>query len=69
MDEEKLNLSVRKFLKNVGISSQRLIEDKVREMIKSGSLQNSKSITIEANILSDDLKIDEKISGQIEIEI
>jgi hypothetical protein len=69
MDEEKLNLSVRKFLKNVGISSQRLIEDKVREMIKSGSIQNSKSITIEAKILSDDLKIDEKISGQIEIEI
>tara|TARA_B100000900_G_C20444289_1_gene660364 strand:+ start:172 stop:381 length:210 start_codon:yes stop_codon:yes gene_type:complete len=69
MDEEKLNLSVRKFLKNVGISSQRLIEDKVREMIKSGSLQDSKSIKIEANILSDDLKIDEKISGQIEIEI
>ena len=69
MDEEKLNLSVRKFLKNVGINSQRLIEDKVREMIKSGSLQNSKSIKIEAKILSDDLKIDEKISGQIEIKI
>ena len=35
MNEEKLNLSVRKFLKNVGITSQRKIEDKVREKNKS----------------------------------
>ena len=34
MNEEKLNLSVRKFLKNVGITSQRKIEDKVREKNK-----------------------------------
>ena len=31
MNEEKLNISVRKFLKNVGITSQRKIEEKVRE--------------------------------------
>ena len=31
--KKKLNLSVRKFLKNVGITSQRKIEEKVREKI------------------------------------
>ena len=42
MNEEKLNLSVRKFLKNVGITSQRKIEEKVREKIKSSNISNSK---------------------------
>ena len=37
MDEEKLNISTRKFLKKVGISSQRNIEEKVREKLKSGN--------------------------------
>jgi len=30
MNEEKLNISIRKFLKNVGITSQRKIEEKIR---------------------------------------
>ena len=32
MDDEKINISVRKFLKNVGITSQRKIEEKICEM-------------------------------------
>ena len=31
MNEEKLNISIRKFLKNVGITSQRKIEEKIRD--------------------------------------
>ena len=42
MNEEKLNISVRKFLKNVGITSQRKIEEKVREQDGLGSLKQSK---------------------------
>ena len=34
MDEEKLNISIRKFLKNVGITSQRNIENKRINKIK-----------------------------------
>ena len=34
MNEDKLNISVRKFLKNVGITSQRSIENAVRESVK-----------------------------------
>ena len=43
MNEEKLNMSLRKFLKNVGINSQRLIEDKVREAVKSGQINDSQN--------------------------
>ena len=54
MDEEKLNISIRKFLKNVGINSQRNIEQKVREKIKSGDIQN---IKIPAGISHQDIQL------------
>ena len=43
MNEEKLNISLRKFLKNVGITSQRKIEDKVRECVESSKISSSKN--------------------------
>ena len=69
MNEEKLNLSVRKFLKNVGITSQRKIEEKGREKIKSSNISNSKKIIISAQLFSEELNLNEKIEGEIEIEI
>lgn len=42
MDEEVLNLSVRKFLKQVGVTSQREIEKVIREAVHNGDIdQNS----------------------------
>jgi len=42
MDEEVLNLSVRKFLKQVGVTSQREIEKVIREAVLNGDIdQNS----------------------------
>ncbi len=67
MDEEKLNISIRKFLKNVGITSQRNIEQKVREKIESGDIQNIKKIKIKANISSENLDLNEDIEGEIEL--
>ena len=69
MNEEKLNLSVRKFLKNVGITSQRKIEDKVRENVETSKITTSKKIKISAQLFSEDLNLDEKIEGEIEVDI
>lgn len=38
LDEERLNLAIRKFLKVVGITSQREIEKAVREAVAAGTL-------------------------------
>ena len=65
MNEEKLNISIRKFLKNVGITSQRKIEEKIRE----SNPNSSKKIKIGVNLVSDELNLDEKIEGEIDIEI
>ena len=69
MNEEKLNISVRKFLKNVGITSQRKIEEKVREQDGLGKLKQSKKIKISAKVYSKELDLDEEVNGEIEIEI
>ena len=65
MNEEKLNISIRKFLKNVGITSQRKIEEKIRE----SNPNSSKKIKISVNLVSDELDLNEKIEGKIDIEI
>ena len=61
MNEDKLNLSLRKFLKNVGITSQRKIEEKVRDAISSSKISSSKKIIISAKLLSEDIDLNEKI--------
>ena len=65
MNEEKLNISIRKFLKNVGITSQRKIEEKIRE----NSPNFSKKIKISVNLVSEELDLNKKIDGEIDIEI
>jgi hypothetical protein len=69
MNEDKLNLSLRKFLKNVGITSQRKIEEKVRDAISSSKISSSKKIIISAKLLSEDIDLNESIEGEIDIEI
>ena len=68
MDEDKLNLSVRKFLKQVGITSQRIIETNIRDAIATNKISLPNEINISANIKIEKLNIDEKIKGKIEIE-
>ena len=66
MDEEKINISVRKFLKNVGITSQRKIEEKIRDKFNSGEIKDINKIKIKATIISDTLELNESIDGEIE---
>jgi hypothetical protein len=48
MDEDKFNMSMRKFLKQVGVTSQQAIERLVREKgLQSGRLKARAVITIE----------------------
>ena len=41
----------------------------MRENVKSGKINNSKTIIVEAKISSKDLELSETIKGEIEIEI
>lgn len=43
-DEEKFNMEVRKFLKKVGVTSQREIENAVRAALQSGKLKGNEQL-------------------------
>jgi len=45
MDEDTFNLSIRKFLKTVGVSSQRDIEQAVAKAIAAGTITGSETLT------------------------
>ena len=44
MNEDQFNLSVRKFLKEVGVTSQRVIENAVLDAVKSGRLAGNEML-------------------------
>ena len=46
MDEDNLNIEIRRFLKKVGITSQREIEKYIRKKFAEGSLKAGQTIEI-----------------------
>lgn len=65
MDEEALNMSIRKFLKKVGITSQREIERALGQAADAGSLDGkpvSVRMTLECELLDTPLSIDGEIN-------
>jgi hypothetical protein len=68
MNEDALNGSVRKFLKKVGITSQREIEQAVRAAVGSGRLKGNEALpaAVKLTVGGIDLAVD--IEGAIELE-
>ncbi|WP_304525832.1 DUF6494 family protein [Halomonas sp. I5-271120] len=68
MNEETFNLSVRKFLKQVGINSQREIEQAVDQAIAEGRIQGNESFAVKATLEIAGLKLKVDVDGQITLE-
>jgi hypothetical protein len=65
MDEEAFNLSVRRFLKKLGVTSQREIELAVREEIEGGRLKGDETLGARAVVTVDGLEREIVITGDI----
>jgi len=65
MDNETLNLSIRKFLKVVGVSSQREIEQAVAKAVAAGTATGSLAATMTLEIPKLGLKV--KFDGDIQL--
>lgn len=68
MDEDELNLSIRKFLKKVGITSQREIEKAVRSGLDSGAISDQDSVKVSVTLHIDQQKPDLVIDGEIKLQ-
>jgi hypothetical protein len=68
VDEEALNLSVRKFLKKLGITAQREIELGVRERLDTGGLEGNERMPARATVVVDGLEREIVVEGEIRLE-
>ena len=65
MDEEAFNLSVRRFLKKLGVTSQREIELAVREQLDAGSLSGDETLHARAVVTVDGMEHEIVVEGDI----
>jgi mRNA-degrading endonuclease RelE of RelBE toxin-antitoxin system len=65
MDEEAFNMSLRKFLKKLGVTAQREIETAVREQLDAGALQGDETLQAEATVTVRGLSGDIVVTGTI----
>ncbi len=68
MNEEALNTSLRKFLKTVGVTSQREIEKAIRAGIADGRLKGNEALTARVVLTIDKAGLSHTIDGTIELE-
>ena len=67
MDEEALNLSIRKFLKSVGVSSQREIEHAVDSALRSKAVSGSEAFPARMTLEVDGLNLRVVFEGSIDL--
>ena len=68
MNEEAFNLSIRKFLKMVGVNSQRDIEQAVAKAISDGDIAVTESFPAKVTLEITKLKLNVKFDGEIKLQ-
>ncbi len=67
MDEDIFNMDLRKFLKTVGVTSQREIETAVREAVASGKLAAGEPLAARVVLTVEKLGLHHEIAGTIKL--
>ncbi|HXV12436.1 MAG TPA: DUF6494 family protein [Burkholderiales bacterium] len=68
MNDEALNMSIRKFLKTVGVNSQLAIEKAVTKAVADGRLKGNEAFPATMTLSVGKLSIDIKFDGEIRLE-
>jgi hypothetical protein len=68
MNEDAFNVSVRKFLKKVGITSQREIEQAVRQAVSTGRLKGNEALPAKMVLTVEGVGLAVEIEGAVELE-
>ncbi|SDL19846.1 hypothetical protein SAMN05661010_01037 [Modicisalibacter muralis] len=68
MNEEAFNLSIRKFLKKVGVGSQHEIEQAVYKAIEDGQLKGTETLPTHMTLEIGELSLKVDFDGKVELE-
>ena len=67
MDQETFNLSIRKFLKMVGVNSQREIEQAVQQALQAGKLKGHETLPVKVTLEMAQLGVKVPFDGEIRL--
>lgn len=68
MNEDALNNSIRKFLKEVGVTSQREIEKAVRDAVASGKIKGNTPLPARVVLTIAPLGLTHEVDGAIKLD-
>jgi hypothetical protein len=68
MNDEALNMSIRRFLKTVGVNSQLAIEKAVRKAIEDGKLKGSETLSVVMTLSVGALALEVKFDGNLKLD-
>ena len=68
MNEETFNMSIRKFLKTVGVRSQTEIERAVTKAIADGKLKGNETFPARVHLTIGKVNLDLTLDGEIKLE-
>ena len=67
MDEDRFNMEIRKFLKVVGVTSQREIETAVRKAVAAGKVKGNASLKAKVVLTMPEIGLSHEIDGAIDL--
>ena len=65
MNEDTFNMSIRKLLKEVGVTSQRAIEAAVRDALESGQIDGGETLSARVTLRIDAIGLNHEVAGDI----
>jgi len=68
MNDETFNMSIRKFLKTVGVNSQLAVEKAVQKAITEGKLKGNEAFPAAMTLTIGKLNLEVKFDGEIKLE-
>lgn len=68
MNEDVFNMSIRKFLKKVGVTSQREIEHAVQQALAGGKIAGGATLKARVTLTVDAIDLSVPIEGDIDLE-
>ena len=67
MDDEQLNMNIRKYLKKVGVNSQREIENAVRDALDNGRINGDEALAVSVTLSVKEIDLSVDIDGEINL--
>jgi hypothetical protein len=68
MNDEALNMSIRKFLKTVGVNSQLAIEKAVQQAVAAGKLKGNERLPATMQLSVGGIALEVKFDGEITLD-